>query len=99
MNGTDVLVTQAAPETQSQTLNYTLTSGLSSAVSLIGSNANFKFESGVGSKWKVNIYARPSVSLAAVAEAASISISTADQDYLFGTTNAEPYYTFRNLWF
>ena len=53
---------------------------------------------GTGERYAVDVYSRPRKDLSELATAAS-NLGEPVYNYLFGITDAEPYRTFRNLWF
>lgn len=80
-------------------LAYTLTAGLSSAVTLPGSLLQVKFNAGVGGSWLVEAVAAPARGLAGLAADLDRALDDSLASQLFPPTSAEPYLTFRNLWF
>jgi len=81
---------------------YTLTSGLSNAIPLVGSTLQFKIGNEVGAKWVVTSLTRPTMELGAIAEKLS-TIGEPTMLELFGVGSqqgaSEPFKTFRNLWY
>ena len=85
----------------SSTEAYTITSGLSDAVPLVGSDLSVMFGAGVGNKWVVTSRVRPAADLGSIAA----TLETIGEPVLlglFGVGSAqgatEPFKTFRNLW-
>jgi len=77
---------------------YTTTDGLSSAISLTGSQLGFRVQNPtVGQKWKISAVLRPEIELGEIAVALS-KVGEPTLLVLFGTERTEPVATFRELW-
>jgi len=102
VNGTDISIyylNDTAGTYQTVIVNYTVSNGISSIVNLPGSNINFRFESGIGSKWQISALHRPVISLSEVSVQLGVVLGdNVLNQQLFGPTTKEPYKTFKNLW-
>lgn len=100
LTSSTVKVARQSPVAEIEVSSYTVTSGLSSIVPLIGSGLSFRFQSGVGSTWRVTAYSRPSHDLGGLAADLRASNYIIDNLFQLGTPrpNTEPFRTFLNLW-
>lgn len=101
-SGSTVTVTRETPTKQVSVQEYTMTDGLSSSVKLVGSEASIRFRQTIGKTWVLSGYARPEKDLGVI-EAELGSTGAVFLNDLFGVGTevggAEPFTTFRNLWF
>lgn len=97
-DGTTVTVEtyDADGRTYTTTYSYTVTDGLSSVLSLPGSGLSYRFESGTGSVWQVQVVSRPVVTMPQIVQNADSLLDASCYDALFSET--EPYRTFKRLW-
>lgn len=77
---------------------YSVSSGLSSLVPFPGSELEFRFESGLGSKWTATWVTYPNRTLTDVYHDLISNLTTDLVDDLFGVQPDEPLRTFKNLW-
>jgi len=97
-SGSTVKVTQLSPPHKNETTNYTLTSGRSGVIPLVGSSLSFTFSGPTGAAWYVDVLARPTRTVAQLLGDLKSGVTLADEISLFGVEAVEPYLTFRNLW-
>lgn len=98
INGTDVTIQSLTDAIPIITANYTVSSGLSSLVSLPNTDLQFRFQAGVGSKWKVEWLTYPAQNLADLYNNVRLGLTSDLAAVLFGVDPEEPMLTFRNLW-
>lgn len=101
LNATDVEITYFDELINAENMvikTYVITAGLSSLVRLPDMPIDFRFESGVGSKWLVSALASPVVTLSDMASRLENALSSELGDQLFGSATEEPWSTFKNLW-
>lgn len=84
--------------TKTEVQTYSVVDGLSTPLALGESGLQYRFESGVGSVWLVDLLYRPAASLPGLVTQLEILLSDQSRDALFGSDPVEPYATFRNLW-
>jgi len=95
-DGSTVTMQQLTSPKLKSTYNYTITNGLSDLVTLPGSSIQFRFASGIGSSWFVEVLNKPKldlVDLVPILEGNASTLATA----LFNK-DVEPYRTFNNIW-
>jgi hypothetical protein len=100
LNATDVKVTWETDPNglSSMTSNYTITAGLSSIVAFQGSELSFRFQDGIGAKWRITWLALPERLLGVLATDLLSNFTNELQDALFGDGTVEPYMTCKNIW-
>lgn len=101
-NDGEVEVARLTKPVQTVTQSYTVDGGLSSPIALVGSDAAVRIRPQSGRVWRLSGYARPQASLGQLAAAVAGS-SAVYMNALFGIGTAsgaaEPWLTFRNLWY
>lgn len=98
-DGDTVILTQYddnSAAVQTTSVEYTLDGGVSSLISLPGSQLQVRFGAGTGAAWLIEVLARPDRTLVQVAE--GVERSLGDGTALWAPDSPEPYKTFRNLW-
>jgi hypothetical protein len=98
VDGANVKISSLTEPVPVTTSPYVITAGLSSAVSLPGSDLSFKFQAGVGSIWTVTWLAYPAKSLSDMYNDLKQDLTDDLVAVLFGTHPSEPMLTFKNLW-
>jgi len=98
VNGTDVTIQSLTDAIPIITENYTVSAGLSSLVPLPNTDLQFRFQAGVGSKWKVEWLTYPAQNLADLYNNVKSGLTSDLASALFGDDPEEPMLTFRNLW-
>lgn len=93
----NVSVEQLMPYKAAQTIAYTTNGSMSQPVTLPGiTEVSFVFETGVGSKWQVEIMRKPATSLSDILTTLDTVYVSAIEE-LFGQTE-EPYLSFKKIW-
>lgn len=98
IDGSTVEVVQLTAPIQTSSESYTISGGLSSSVPLGTSNLSFKFESGIGSKWNVVVYARPLYDPAVLVTTLQTTLAPTSIDAIFGAPLVTPFSLFKRLW-
>lgn len=101
LTSSTVEVTRQTKPIQDSIQEYTITSGLSSLIELVGSNLKARFQEGIGNEWIVEGNARPDAELGSIVSSIKTS-GVQNLLQLFNVGNVkgdtEPFKTFRNLW-
>lgn len=96
-----VRVSRQTKPLQLSVQDYTIENSLSSLVSLVGSDMQLRFKPGVGQRWQLEGYARPTKDLGEIlAELESLGASSMLDLFGIGSPRGatEPFKTFWNLW-
>ncbi len=92
-------VTRRTPPEQNTFFAYELTQGLSPSLTLLGTGYSFKLNTlNPVALWEVVVLNRPVKELGTISAELDL-LSEPTLAALFGITNAEPFATFRRLWF
>jgi len=98
INANTVSITKYTPTSVSTTETYTLTNGRSQNIELPDSTLQFNFVGGAGDEWTIESTARPTRGMAEILATLEASLSSDDEDAIFGRAKVEPYLTFWNCW-
>ena len=99
ISGSVVRVTEYSDASSLTTVTdqvYTLSGGLSSLITLGGSELSVCFDAGVGGSWLVEVLAQPERQLCQVVDDLDTGLNSAIRSWLF--PEQEPYLYFRDLW-
>ena len=93
-----VSVSLLSPTISNTVFNLVLESGLSNQIPLNGTGYSFRLATdNPGQKWRVTIVNRPQFDVSRLVESLT-KMGEPTLNSLFGITQEEPYYTFKNLW-